>query len=32
MYSMTTLTPRRTAILTFIRERIADQGQFSQPR
>ncbi len=27
MYSMTTLTLRRTAILTFIRERIADQGQ-----
>ncbi|WP_434604235.1 transcriptional repressor LexA [Pseudomonas sp. R1-7] len=27
MYSMTTLTPRRTAILTFIRERIAEQGQ-----
>ncbi|ALI03742.1 repressor LexA [Pseudomonas sp. FW306-02-F02-AA] len=27
MYSMTTLTPRRTAILTFIRDRIAQQGQ-----
>ena len=27
MYSMTNLTPRRTAILTFIRERIAQQGQ-----
>ncbi len=27
MYSMTTLSPRRTAILTFIRERIANQGQ-----
>ncbi|SDU98093.1 transcriptional repressor LexA [Pseudomonas mucidolens] len=27
MYSMTTLTPRRTAILTFIRERIALHGQ-----
>ncbi|WP_407310968.1 transcriptional repressor LexA [Pseudomonas sp. nanlin1] len=27
MYSMTTLSPRRTAILTFIRERIAEQGQ-----
>jgi repressor LexA len=27
MYSMTTLTPRRTAILTFIRERIAEHGQ-----
>jgi repressor LexA len=27
MYSMTTLSPRRTAILTFIRERIAHQGQ-----
>lgn len=27
MYSMSTLTPRRTAILTFIRERIAEQGQ-----
>jgi len=27
MYSMTTLTPRRAAILTFIRDRIADQGQ-----
>ena len=27
MYSMTTLSPRRTAILTFIRERIAGQGQ-----
>ncbi|VVN65031.1 transcriptional repressor LexA [Pseudomonas fluorescens] len=27
MYSMTTLSPRRTAILTFIRDRIAQQGQ-----
>lgn len=27
MYSMTTLSPRRSAILTFIRERIAGQGQ-----
>ncbi|MCU7647339.1 transcriptional repressor LexA [Pseudomonas piscis] len=27
MYSMTTLSPRRTAILTFIRERIAGRGQ-----
>ncbi|NBF12543.1 transcriptional repressor LexA [Pseudomonas sp. Fl4BN1] len=27
MYSMTTLSPRRTAILTFIRDRIADHGQ-----
>ena len=27
MYSMTTLTPRRAAILTFIRDRIAQQGQ-----
>jgi repressor LexA len=27
MYSMTNLTPRRTAILTFIRDRIAQQGQ-----
>ena len=27
MYSMTTLTPRRTAILTFIRDRIAEHGQ-----
>jgi repressor LexA len=27
MYSMTTLSPRRSAILTFIRERIADHGQ-----
>lgn len=27
MYSMTILTPRRTAILTFIRDRIAQQGQ-----
>ena len=27
MYSMTDLTPRRTAILTFIRDRIAQQGQ-----
>lgn len=27
MYSMTTLSPRRSAILTFIRERIALQGQ-----
>jgi repressor LexA len=27
MYSMSTLTPRRTAILTFIRERITEQGQ-----
>ena len=27
MYSMTNLTPRRTAILTFIRERIAEHGQ-----
>ena len=27
MYSMTTLTPRRSAILNFIRERIAQQGQ-----
>jgi len=27
MYSMTTLTPRRTAILTFIRDRIAENGQ-----
>jgi repressor LexA len=27
MYSMSTLSPRRTAILTFIRERIAQQGQ-----
>lgn len=27
MYSMTTLTPRRTAILNFIRARIADKGQ-----
>jgi repressor LexA len=27
MYSMTTLSPRRSAILTFIRERIAEQGQ-----
>ncbi|MQA56757.1 transcriptional repressor LexA [Pseudomonas piscis] len=27
MYSMTTLSPRRSAILTFIRERIADRGQ-----
>ncbi|SEN02035.1 repressor LexA [Pseudomonas sp. ok272] len=27
MYSMTTLTPRRAAILTFIRDRIAHQGQ-----
>ncbi|MDD2052322.1 transcriptional repressor LexA [Pseudomonas putida] len=27
MYSMTNLTPRRSAILNFIRERIADKGQ-----
>ncbi|NWD91950.1 LexA family protein, partial [Pseudomonas sp. K5002] len=27
MYSMKNLTPRRTAILTFIRDRIAQQGQ-----
>ncbi|ROL81692.1 transcriptional repressor LexA [Pseudomonas chlororaphis] len=27
MYSMTTLSPRRSAILTFIRERIAEHGQ-----
>ncbi len=27
MYSMTTLTPRRNAILTFIRDRIAEHGQ-----
>ncbi|ROL66262.1 repressor LexA [Pseudomonas chlororaphis] len=27
MYSMTTLSPRRSAILTFIRDRIADRGQ-----
>ncbi|NBA96589.1 transcriptional repressor LexA [Pseudomonas sp. R5(2019)] len=27
MYSMTTLSPRRSAILTFIRDRIAQQGQ-----
>ncbi|AJO79337.1 transcriptional repressor LexA [Pseudomonas chlororaphis] len=27
MYSMSTLSPRRTAILTFIRERIAEHGQ-----
>ncbi len=27
MYSMTNLTPRRTAILTFIRDRIAENGQ-----
>jgi len=27
MYSMTTLTPRRAAILTFIRDRIAQHGQ-----
>ncbi len=27
MYSMINLTPRRTAILTFIRERIAEHGQ-----
>ncbi|WP_448695122.1 transcriptional repressor LexA [Pseudomonas moraviensis] len=27
MYSMTNLTPRRTAILTFIRDRIAEHGQ-----
>lgn len=27
MYSMSLLTPRRTAILSFIRERITDQGQ-----
>ncbi|MFC3607124.1 transcriptional repressor LexA [Stutzerimonas tarimensis] len=27
MYSMSILSPRRTAILTFIRERIAEQGQ-----
>ncbi len=27
MYSMTALTPRRTAILTFIRDRMAQQGQ-----
>ena len=27
MYSMTNLTPRRTAILTFIRERIADDAE-----
>lgn len=27
MYSMSTLTPRRSAILTFIRDRIAQQGQ-----
>ncbi len=27
MYSMTTLSPRRSAILTFIRDRIADHGQ-----
>lgn len=27
MYSMTTLSPRRTAILTFIRDRIAQKGQ-----
>jgi repressor LexA len=27
MYSMSTLSPRRTAILTFIRDRIAQQGQ-----
>ena len=27
MYSMNELTPRRSAILNFIRERIAEQGQ-----
>ncbi|EPM76623.1 LexA repressor, partial [Pseudomonas syringae pv. actinidiae ICMP 18804] len=27
MYSMSTLSPRRSAILTFIRDRIAQQGQ-----
>jgi repressor LexA len=27
MYSMSTLSPRRSAILTFIRDRITDQGQ-----